>query len=109
MLARPEAPRHQGAVYSIRRRGAAKAPPSNDSAKRVPDPEIRNTIALPLAQPARLTISCTMGARSGDFCAPPASPGNGHEGGAHETEADVRVRPPRLFLTVENVGALSAA
>ena len=47
------------------RNGAQAAPPSTDSATRLPEPVTTSASALPLAQAGRETISCITAARFG--------------------------------------------
>jgi hypothetical protein len=69
------------------------APPSNDSAARLPVPVTITVSALPGAQPGRSTTSWTTAARFGVSCFGPAAPRVCHGGTDHATEAsfeDVR-------------------
>jgi len=63
----------------MRRRGAKAAlGPSNDSARLLPEPVIIKLMALPASQPARLTIDCTIVAKSVLLCS--SSPDSHAEG-----------------------------
>src|SRR4051794_1591734 len=64
--------------------------------------------ALPLAQPERVTTSCTMAPRSGVRWVAPASPWV-HATGAQVRLADVRARDETLAVELVKVAALSAA
>src|SRR4029079_1927020 len=64
--------------------------------------------ALPLAQPGRLTTSCTTAVRSGVCCAAVTAPAV-HAGGDHVTPAAVGGRDETLEEALVNVAALSPA
>jgi hypothetical protein len=85
------------------------APPSYDSAVRVPVPVTTTASALPLAQPGRETICCTTGDRSGVRCSAPRAPAVDQGAGAHVTFAAVRGREETFFDPVVNAAALSVA
>ena len=67
-------------------------------------------MALPLDQPARSTISCTIGERSGVLSLAPASLSTVHTGTAFQaTEAPVLLRPVMSLATAWNAGESSMA
>ena len=89
--------------------GAPPAEPLNDSATRLPEPEITNAMALLADQPPWSTISWTTAARS-DVCWPaPAAPTVSHAGGDHSADAVVTGRDVMSNLDDENVAASAAA
>jgi hypothetical protein len=90
--------------YSKCRSGAVGALPSNASAVRCPLPVMMKAIALPLAQPGRLTTCCITAARLGVRWFAPSWLAL-QAAGDHCTEALVRGREETLKLAVVKVAA----
>jgi hypothetical protein len=95
--------------YSIRSQGALSALASYAVATLWPLPVMMRTSALPLAQPARFTISWMTPARSGVRSAGPATPSVAHDGGDQGTAAPVRGRVETLPEALVKVTAWSLA
>ena len=97
-------------VYSMCRTGAFAAPPSNDSATRVPSPVTNRASALPLAQPGRSTISWSTAARLGvRWSAVARRHGRPRHRRSMPRSAVVLDREEMLLAVVVNAPALSAA